>query len=133
VSLDRADAIIEGAASLWGFVYQRVRVLNFPPSLAALCFLKIFRQLPHTPFLRVALLILIHAMATRSRSKPIPENQLDKAGNPVGIKSLIAVFALSVLLPGGSNRLLKSVAPQIAFRFQRVGSSRLLKKSKLSF
>jgi hypothetical protein len=38
--------------------------------------------------------------ATRSRSKPIREYLLDKAGNPVGIKSLIADFALSVILPG---------------------------------
>jgi hypothetical protein len=28
------------------------------------------------------------------------ENQFDKAGNPVGIKSVIADFVLSVLLPG---------------------------------
>jgi hypothetical protein len=54
----------------------------------------------HTPFLRVGLLTMIHAMAARSRSKPIGENQLDEAGNPVGIKSLIADFVLSVLLPG---------------------------------
>jgi hypothetical protein len=40
------------------------------------------------------------AKGARSRSKPIGENQLDEAGNPVGIKSLIADFVLSVLLPG---------------------------------
>src|SRR5712692_3316587 len=38
--------------------------------------------------------------AARSRSKPIGESQLDKVGNPVGIKSPIADFVLSVLLPG---------------------------------
>ena len=37
--------------------------------------------------------------AARSRSRPIRENQLDKAGNPVGRKSLIADFVLSGLLP----------------------------------
>ncbi len=36
---------------------------------------------------------------TRVRSKPIRENQLDKAGNPVGIKSLIADLVLYILLP----------------------------------
>jgi len=35
--------------------------------------------------------------AARSRSKPIGESQLDKVGNPVGIKSPIADFVLSVL------------------------------------
>jgi len=45
-------------------------------------------------------LTFIYATAARSRSKPIPEHQLDKPENPVGIKSLIADFALSVLLPG---------------------------------
>jgi hypothetical protein len=34
-----------------------------------------------------------------SRSRPIRENQLDKAGNPVGRKSLIADSVLSGLLP----------------------------------
>jgi len=57
-------------------------------------------RVAHTPFLRVWVLILIHATTTRSRSKPFRENQLDKAGKPVGIKSLIADFVLSVLLPG---------------------------------
>src|SRR5256885_1181835 len=54
----------------------------------------------------------------RSRSKPIRENQLDKAGNPVGIKSLIADFVLSILLPGiaapvwpGAVEIGKSVLP----------------------
>ena len=37
--------------------------------------------------------------AARSRSRAIRENQLDKAGNPVGRKSLIADFVLSGLLP----------------------------------
>ena len=37
--------------------------------------------------------------AARSRSRPVRENQLDKAGNPVGRKSLIADFVLSGLLP----------------------------------
>ncbi len=48
----------------------------------------------------MGILSLIYATAARSRSKPIRENQLDKAGNPAGTKSLIADFALSVLLPG---------------------------------
>ena len=56
--------------------------------------------------------------ATRSRSKPIRKNQLYKAGDPVGIKSLIADFVLSVLLPGvvapvrlGAVEVGKSVLP----------------------
>src|SRR6266850_3333401 len=35
-----------------------------------------------------------------TRSKPIGEYQLDEAGNPVGVKSLIADFVLPVLFPG---------------------------------
>src|SRR5713226_5538374 len=56
--------------------------------------------------------------ATRSGSKPIRETQLYKAGNPVGIKSLIADSVLSVLLPGivtpvrpGAIEVGKSVLP----------------------
>jgi hypothetical protein len=67
VSLDRADAIIEGAAP---FAFKGAGV-DFPR----------------------------YPCAARSRSKPIRENRLDKAGNPVGIKSLIADLVLSVLLP----------------------------------
>ena len=39
-------------------------------------------------------------MPSALRAKPIRGNQLYKAGNPVGIKSLIAAFVLFVLLPG---------------------------------
>ncbi len=46
------------------------------------------------------ILVLLSFRGCPSRSEPIRENQLDKAGNPVGIKSLIAAFVLSVLLPG---------------------------------
>ncbi len=42
----------------------------------------------------------IEHFLTRSRLKPIRENQLDKAGNPAGIIPFIADFVLSVLLPG---------------------------------
>ena len=56
------------------------------------------RRVPQT-LLRVGLLNLIRVMAAHSRSKPIRENQLDKARNPAGIKSLIADFVLSILLP----------------------------------
>jgi hypothetical protein len=53
-----------------------------------------------TQGLRVGVLTLIYATAARSRSKPIRENQLDMAGSPVGIISLLEHFVLSALLPG---------------------------------
>jgi hypothetical protein len=66
-------------------------------------------------------------VATNSRSKPIRENQLDKAGNPIGIKSLFADFVPSVLLPGmvaplplGCPRLPVQHLRQFIF-FSRVG------------
>src|SRR5437660_9207312 len=62
-------------------------------------------------------MIAIHR-SRASRSKPIRENQLYKAGDPVGIKSLIADFVLSILLPGmvapvrlGAVEVSKSVLP----------------------
>src|SRR5882724_3643813 len=42
----------------------------------------------------------LNIVLNRSPSKPIRENQLYKAGSPVGIKALIADLVLSVLLPG---------------------------------
>jgi hypothetical protein len=48
----------------------------------------------------VGLLNLFYATLDRSGSIPIRENQLDKAQNPIRMKSLIIDFALSVLLPG---------------------------------
>src|SRR6266704_6699008 len=62
-------------------------------------------------------MIAIHR-SSRLTIKPIRENQLYKAGDPVGIKSLIADFVLSVLLPGmvapvrlGAIEVSKSVLP----------------------
>src|SRR5216683_3465787 len=94
VSLDRADAIIEGAP----YAVSACGAFDF-----ASC------------------------VATNSRSKPIRENQLYKAGNPAGIKSLFADFVPSVLLPGmvaplrrGCPRLPVQHLRQFIF-FSRVG------------
>src|ERR1700736_3680261 len=60
----------------------------------------------------------VRPISKRKILKPIGENQLYKSGNPVGIKSLIADFVFSVLLPGivarvrpGAVEVGKSVLP----------------------
>jgi len=58
----------------------------------------------------VGLLNLFYATVDRSGSIPIRENQLDKARNPVRIKSLIIDFAFSVILPGMLDSLPSALA-----------------------
>jgi hypothetical protein len=57
----------------------------------------------------------------KAGSEPIRENQLDKAGNPVGIKSLIADFVLSVLLPGMVAPVRPGVIEELKGEIQKQG------------